>query len=1578
MRFRPDPILRFSRWMLPGVLVCALALALLSPCPAEGRSAREDLAFFAGLGDRYTGSPGAEAASEYIEKAFEEAGLQEVSYQEFLTPVPQVMNAVLEAEGASVRLFPWGPNLVYLPVTPADGLSGKLVYVRNGNFAQFDGEAIQGSIVLMDMDSRENWLTASMLGASALIFLGDPESGNGEFLDKETPTPVAFPRFWVPRAEGERLKSLAGTPRVTIRSDARWSNKPVRNCYGLVPGKDPELKRQIVVVDAFYDASSHILGSAPGADESTSIVALLAVARQLAKNPPDRSVLFLATVGNGQGLAGSRQFVWSIAARKKHLRRDAKELADRKKLVTQKLELLRGDDPLAVTEEADRELVAQMLVESAKDTSDAMSRELTYSRISANPAEATVTLEDIRPYRRISWITDLNELKPDQKELARKLLKQSIPNLRKTRSELDIRIRTARSSNNLRNLLDEYTAVLYLNLYLSSHSGNVGLVEMGETYPVRETVRKLSRANRLDDILNQVAIQTTASTGLRNMVRSNSQWGAMDSMGRQVSQVHPCCDIGAIAGLPSVSLMSLDDQRFYWSTPNDTIEHMDLANVDRLCDFLPPLFGALFSHRMLHQGLESGITGWASLDGYAKFMRQGELFADQPAPGTIVSVLQGDTVFRGMAFQDGSFFIPGLANSRVSLDKLIVEAFTLNPDTGQIAAAIDKVKTGKVNYRIKVKTDLATTTLIMFPCEQTDIPAVFGPQNLGYLPKVTLLDAVTEAPPLRYSYSRIDGRDTMAFSVFMERGSRFKLILSESLLTKDLFLINASKEHPTGTGFPVGRPLLMAPLQTARDLHFLVGDRLDNLTSHGIANKHLEQLYANAEELLNKASQALSENRVSAFWTAVVPSWGILDSIYGEIESTQRDVLAGVMFFIALFVPFAYCMERYAFGFRNVYKQIVAFFGFLIATILVIRSLHPAFELTYSPMVVILAFFIVGLSVMVSWIIFMRFETEMAEHHNQASGLRTPQVSKWQSFGAGFAIGVSNLGRRRLRTALTCVTLVILTFTVMSFTNVKSLHGTTRTRLADTAAYRGILLRHQFWLTLTDTTLDYLRAAFSGSVENILPRGWIDPANPGDRTVAFIEGNNLRIPLEGVLGMGQQVPSLYREALMSGDWFSDGDPNGILLPAPLALELKLDPAKDVGVKVNLKGMEFTVKGYLDAKRFEALKDLDQNPVTPAYLELSSNEEMTEVEAEAIQSGEQILPQTERFRYAGPDRTVIIPFKRCRELGGNLKSASILVPEKADPLTVADALSSWLSYPLFIGDDATWYHSASSSLRYQGVANLIIPILIVVFITLNTMIGHVHERKREIATYTSVGLAPTHVGFLFIVEALSLAVLSTVIGYILAQVSARYLASSPMFSQLTFNYSSMASVACMFLVFSVVFLAALYPARLAAEIAMPDVNRSWDLPVPEGDSLFMHLPFLLKFDEQTGIMGFLNSFYSSYQDMAGGSFLVDETNLDTALPETRHGEMALPTCLLLRAKVWLAPFDFGIKQRLQLYCCPSDDNPGYLEIAILLVRLSGERSAWIRANRNFIRDLRKQMLVWRLLSEDTKASYAKLV
>ena len=124
------------------------------------------------------------------------------------------------------------------------------------------------------------------------------------------------------------------------------------------------------------------------------------------------------------------------------------------------------------------------------------------------------------------------------------------------------------------------------------------------------------------------------------------------------------------------------------------------------------------------------------------------------------------------------------------------------------------------------------------------------------------------------------------------------------------------------------------------------------------------------------------------------------------------------------------------------------------------------------------------------------------------------------------------------------------------------------------------------------------------------------------------------------------------------------------------------------------------------------------------------------------------------------------------------------------------------------NNTNYLYNASDTMSYSGVPNILIPLAISIFIVLNTMISSVYERKREIGVYTSVGLAPSHVSFLFIAEAMALAVLSVVLGYLLAQTAAKLFAETSLWAGITVNYSSMAGVAAMILVIIVVLISVL--------------------------------------------------------------------------------------------------------------------------------------------------------------------------
>jgi hypothetical protein len=280
------------------------------------------------------------------------------------------------------------------------------------------------------------------------------------------------------------------------------------------------------------------------------------------------------------------------------------------------------------------------------------------------------------------------------------------------------------------------------------------------------------------------------------------------------------------------------------------------------------------------------------------------------------------------------------------------------------------------------------------------------------------------------------------------------------------------------------------------------------------------------------------------------------------------------------------------------------------------------------------------------------------------------------------------------------------------------------------------------------------------------------------------------------------------------------------------------------------------------------------------------------------------------------------------------------------------------------------------------------LIISVFIVLNTMIGSVYERKGEIGIYTSVGLAPSHVSFLFIAEALAFAVLSVVLGYLLAQTTASLFSGTSLWAGITVNYSSLAGVAAMLLVILVVLISVIYPSRVAAEIAIPDVSRSWKLPDPEENAIELTLPFLMKYKEHKSIGGYLYAHFEGHRDVSHGLFSTGDMYFtfecaipvgDTKRQPARVGALDCEQpCLRLHSRVWLAPFDLGIMQQVDVQFCPSFEEPGLLEITARLVRESGEANAWGRINKAFLNDLRKQLLVWRSLDKESQDYYARVI
>ncbi|MFH1137394.1 MAG: FtsX-like permease family protein [Pseudomonadota bacterium] len=1582
-----------------------IVLLIAGPCLAQDVDAGDVMSLVRRLSanpDRSMGSEGAREAADYIQEKFSQ--FPDAGAHRFSIPILVHEKSELTIPGGPPArpLHPLRYNAISQACTGPEGLEGPVIYTGTGRLEELNGKQVEGSVVLMEIDSGKNWLNVAALGAKALIFLDPGETSKSFFKEKKELTPVEFPMFWMPRQQARELfgdyESRPGTvaPLVRIFSKSTWKEVELENLYALVPGTDEDLQEELVIVESFYDSSGFVAGRSPGADEALGAAVILKLAEELRKNPPKRSVLLAATAGHDQSLAGMRELIWSLNFSSKSLRNMEKTLGVQGKKAKDVIAALSGYQPGETLEPDKMKLVQEALGERVKTEVDILSRELMRLRLEQKTEADQALIKELAEkrllLRRLGWRSSHDELPPEEIELVRDLLPAALRDQKAIQADLQKKGKLLRSAKTFRSLVKGKDLASVISLHLSSRGDGVGAFNQGWLHVLKPTINRTAAYTVIDDVLNKAGAKVQAELGFQGLYHDTLRPSRSRTWDTYfVDQPQLGGELTSLGGILGLTLATVHDSRGLWGSPADLPEKMNAAYAVRQADLVCGLIKEVAAAPRLRSE-ESPRDGYAAVHGRANFIRHGELFPDQPAPGSVIQAYQGDAIFYAMVDSLGQFEFRGVSDKKHVFDKVILEGYKFDPESGRIVWAIDKDNTGKDAYRVKMEREYMETDLIMFACRGMTLFNLLEPRSFRYLTKVDVLDARREAEPTRYWYSRIDTRSSTLCSIFLEPGTRMKMTLSDTVLNKKMILLNGREGHPEGEGYLVDDwPLIPnTVLHVARDMWTLLGPRIRNLETHGIFNEKIRSLQDEGQQALAAASQNLANQQYDRFMEETAQSWALASRVYDSVEETQKDVLFGVLFYIALFVPFAFCLERFLFSYADIHKRILAFLGILIALIAVIYNVHPAFQLAYSPMVVILAFFIMGLSLIVTLIIFFRFEEEMTQLQRRASQTVGQEISRWQAFATAFLLGVGNLRRRRLRTVLTCSTLIILTFTIMSFTSVQSLRMHTRVLFHEQAPYVGLLLKNINWHNLPPEALNTLANRFDQWPT--APRVWLEALDRTKSPRVPVRNGDRVFDAQGLVGLSDQEPRVtgLDRMLIGGRWFAPDEDKAVILPDAMARELGLDPAAPAG-EVLLWGEPFQVVGIFSAKKMGEMPDLDGEPLTSVSFPGEVALELSDEEMEALESGEEAEAFQSRYQHVPPGRTVIIPYQTLLAMGGKFKAMAVRPAAGVDPEKTVQDLVDRFKLSIFVGEkDGVFLHAASDALSYSGAPNIMIPILISIFIVLNTMIGSVYERKREIGIYTSVGLAPSHVAFLFIAEAMAFAVLSVVLGYVLAQSSAAVLAGTSLWSGITVNYSSLAGVAAMILVFLVVLVSVIYPARVAAQIAIPDVNRSWTLPETKDNALTFSLPILMKYREFKGVGGYIHHYFKSHQDVTHGIFSTDDVRFLFICPNSgglehdeedcRNSYLACgrDRCLQLHSRVWLAPFDFGIMQHVDVIFCPSEEDPAFLEINVRLIRETGESNAWRRINKTFINQLRKQLLIWRSLGEEEQLSFQEKV
>ncbi|GJL95422.1 MAG: aminopeptidase [Hyphococcus sp.] len=164
-------------------------------------------------------------------------------------------------------------------------------------------------------DSSMSWLEAD----------GTPHSNAPNFRGGAFLSPALSERFFenqpvswedIVAAEASEMGEIQGfdmnmTARIEHSSNHRELTSP--NVIGILPGSDPQLKDEYIVLTAHLDHDGIKPTPEEGDDElfngamdnATGTASIMEVARLLSQNPPKRSVMFVALTAEEKGLVGS-------------------------------------------------------------------------------------------------------------------------------------------------------------------------------------------------------------------------------------------------------------------------------------------------------------------------------------------------------------------------------------------------------------------------------------------------------------------------------------------------------------------------------------------------------------------------------------------------------------------------------------------------------------------------------------------------------------------------------------------------------------------------------------------------------------------------------------------------------------------------------------------------------------------------------------------------------------------------------------------------------------------------------------------------------------------------------------------------------------------------------------------------------------------------------------------------------------------------------------------------------------------------------------------------------------------------
>jgi len=395
---------------------------------------------------------------------------------------------------------------------------------------------------------------------------------------------------------------------------------------------------------------------------------------------------------------------------------------------------------------------------------------------------------------------------------------------------------------------------------------------------------------------------------------------------------------------------------------------------------------------------------------------------------------------------------------------------------------------------------------------------------------------------------------------------------------------------------------------------------------------------------------------------------------------------------------------------------------------------------------------------------------------------------------------IGNLKKRKLRTFLVLISIIVMTLALTTLTSMKATYSTNSMTIS------------KVWPKDKQALLIVQKENEPLSINDI---GFISAQKEVSKVAYKVEtpvahsalGYIGQIPIYGIRGIDKDDPTLLdlKSIVYPSNALENlfNDSSAILISSDVASRTNID----VGMTIVFKGVKLKVVGLFDSKALSKLVEPDGSSWLPLYIPPGSQD-----------TGPQPIP---------PDSAIVTTTYTAKLLGGQISRAYCIFSSNRVAESVGLRLASIGNYFVvaLLPSENIKYFFRGTMLEAFG-APILIPIAITILNIATVFYTTIYERRNEIFTFSAVGLNPTHISTLFAVEATLLGLIGGSTGYILSMVIFRIFGISNIIIPVDVKTSSVDMISIILISIITAIIASSIPALRAARIATPSLLRRW--------------------------------------------------------------------------------------------------------------------------------------------------------